>query len=227
MKIINCQQGSKEWFAARAGLPTASAFHRLVTPLWKIRSGEGPNTYMQELLAERWMGRPLDSFTGFGALEQGAIREEQARPFLAMQIDREIETVGFITTDDGRAGCSPDGLVLCGSGGFREAGAEIKCPQPAQHISNLLEGGLPADYAAQVHGSMFVTGLPVWYFLSFHPAFPPLLSRVDRDEASQKVLKSALDGFLERLDAAWQKLIERYGQPERPAIERERVEYAN
>ena len=42
MKILNCEQGSLEWFEARAGIPTASEFSCLVTPLWKIRTGGMP-----------------------------------------------------------------------------------------------------------------------------------------------------------------------------------------
>jgi hypothetical protein len=60
---------------------------------------------------------------------------------------------------------------------------------------------------------MFVTGLPYWHFLSFHPAFPPLSIRVERDEKIQMVLREGLAAFLERFDAAWALLVDRHGQP--------------
>ena len=30
MKIIDCEQGSPEWFSARSGIPTASEFHTVM-----------------------------------------------------------------------------------------------------------------------------------------------------------------------------------------------------
>ena len=33
MKRFDCEQGSPEWFALRRGVPTASEFHRIITPV--------------------------------------------------------------------------------------------------------------------------------------------------------------------------------------------------
>ena len=32
MIVLDCQQGDAEWHEARMGIPTASAFHRIITP---------------------------------------------------------------------------------------------------------------------------------------------------------------------------------------------------
>jgi hypothetical protein len=32
MKIHNCTQGTEEWRKLRAGIPTASEFHKIITP---------------------------------------------------------------------------------------------------------------------------------------------------------------------------------------------------
>jgi hypothetical protein len=45
-------------------------------------------------------------------MEYGSGTEEEARNWYAFQHDVEVQQVGFITTDDGRLGCSPDGLIL-------------------------------------------------------------------------------------------------------------------
>lgn len=200
MKTHECTQGSAEWFKLRAGIPTASEFHRLVTPKWKIKTGDGPHTFMCEKLAEKWTGMPLPQVQGFGALEQGTIIEEEARPYFELTTGREIQQVGFITTDDGRIGCSPDGIFADGGG------IEIKAPQAHTHVGYLLENAVPEDYLAQVHGAMLVTGADSWEFLSYRRHFPPLHVTVRRDEQIQKVLRMALDVFLESFDAAYEKL---------------------
>lgn len=199
MKIHDCIQGSSQWLKLRAGIPTASEFNRLVTPKWAIKKGDGPQTFLCEKLAEKWTGAPLPQVGGFGALEQGTILEEEALPFFELTTGREIKRVGFITTDDGRIGCSPDGLL---DGG----GIEIKCPAAHTHVSYLLDGVVPDEYMAQVHGAMLVTGAESWEFMSYRRNFPPLHVTVKRDEEIQSVLKLALNTFFERFDAAMEKL---------------------
>ncbi len=199
MIIHDVLQGSPQWLKLRAGIPTASEFHRLVTPKWKIKTGDGPHTFMCEKLAEKWTGMPLPQASGFGALEQGTILEEEALPYFTLTTGREIRRVGFITTDDGRIGCSPDGLL---DGG----GIEIKCAQAQTHVSYLLDGVVPDDYLAQVHGAMLVTGADYWEFLSYRRNFPPLHVTVGRDPDIQKVLRAALDLFLENFDKALARL---------------------
>ena len=207
MKIHDCLQGSAQWFKLRAGIPTASEFHRLVTPKWKIKTGDGPHTYMCEKLAEAWTGMPLPQVASFGALEQGTILEEEALPFYELTEGHALTRVGFITADSGRIGCSPDGMLDDGTG------IEIKCPQAQTHVSYLLDGVVPDDYLAQVHASMLVTGAPVWRFMSYRRNFPPLLIEVARDEEIQKVLRAALDIFLESFDGALAALKHHYPVP--------------
>ena len=50
MKIIDCEQGSDEWFAARLGKVTASEFYNVLNK----KTGRG--TYMYKLAAERLTG---------------------------------------------------------------------------------------------------------------------------------------------------------------------------
>ena len=65
MKIIDVEQGSPEWWQARLGMPTASAFHRVMTDTTRkfSKASEG---YLYELVAEHLLGEPLDGGdTGF------------------------------------------------------------------------------------------------------------------------------------------------------------------
>lgn len=193
MKIVKCKQGDSDWIQARLGIPTASEFDALVTPKWEQRTGQGPLTYLYNKIAERLLGFSPDASSFH--MEQGSILENEAIPWFAFTHDMNVERVGFCTTDDGRIGCSPDGLI------GEDGGLEVKCPSPAMHLKYLMEGGVPAQYLAQVHGSMLVTGRRWWKFVSYSRQFPALVVHVDRDAEIQTTLKYALDTFLKRFDA--------------------------
>lgn len=200
MKIIDCQQGSGQWLQARIGRPTASEFDELITGEWKVRTGRGVETYFYRKLAERVMGFPLQDANSW-AMEQGSILEHEAIPLYEGVFDVPIQRVGFIVSDDGRIGCSPDGLI------GTDSGIEIKCPQPQTHLRYLLEGRLPPEYAAQVYGAMYVTGRPQWTFMSYSRQFPPLILTVTQDDDIQDTLQKCLTNFLKRFDEAYAKVM--------------------
>lgn len=200
MKIHDCAQGSTEWLALRAGRPTASEFDNLITPLWKVRDGAGVDTYLYRKLAEKCMGVPMESGGGSFAMNNGVILEAEALPWFEFAHDVKVQRVGFVTSDDGRMGCSPDGLL------GNDGGIEIKCPMPDTHLRYLLAGTVPRDYLAQVHGSMLVTGRAWWKFLVYGRQFPPLVVRVERDETIIAKMRAALDAFLARFDAEFARI---------------------
>jgi hypothetical protein len=206
MKIHNVTQGSVEWMLLRAGIPTASEFDALVTPLFKVKTGEGPKTYLYKKLGEWWQGAPLTTFYGT-VMEQGNILEDEAVPWYEAMYGEKIDRIGFATNNDGTVGCSPDGMFGL------EGGIEIKCPEVPAHIKHLLNGVLPDDYAAQVHGSMYVTGAKWWKFFSYHRGFPPFILKVERDEEIQDSIHEALEQFLERFEDAKEQLIALNGGP--------------
>ncbi len=135
------------------------------------------------------MGVPLRGFGGSFATEQGEILEPQVRGWFELEHDCIIRQVSFVRTGDGKAGCSPDGLI------GEDEGIEIKCPRPQTHVKYLRQGGLPKEYALQVHGSLFVTGRKRWHFLSYCRRFAPLLITIERDEAVMAQLAAAVDAF--------------------------------
>jgi hypothetical protein len=213
VKIIEVQQNSLEWLVARAGIPTASEFDNLLTPKFEPRKGQMPESYLAQKLAERWIGGPLPSFQTLD-MDFGRVLEEEAKPFYTFQFNEEITSVGIITTDDGKIGASPDGLIGdCG-------GIEIKCPEAKTHCKYLMAGKLPDDYVLQVHGSMFVTGRSWWKFLSYRRRFPAYATTIERDEKIMDVIGETLYAFCERLDAAYARLVEMNGgPPKRPIIQ--------
>ena len=94
--------------------------------------------------------------------------EKEALAWLQVETGFAIEPVGFIESDDGLFGASPDGLI----NGYP---AEIKCPKPSTHIQWLLEGGLPKDHIAQVHMQMAISEKDKCYFMSYTPDCRPLI----------------------------------------------------
>lgn len=200
MKIHSIPQGHKDWFKLRMGKVTASELGNLLTPEFKPRTGETPRTYLFSKLAEEWRGEPLIHL-GSWATEQGQVRQDEAIPWLALEKDWDIREGGFLETDDGLAGCSPDGLV------GDNLGVEVKCAEPTNHVRYLVEGILPKAYVTQVYGSLFVSGFPSWIFCAYQRGFPPLILEIHRDEAIMSKIDEAIDLFHEKLDEGRRRMI--------------------
>ncbi len=188
---LDVKQGSPEWIAARLGIPTASQFHRIVTPGRKPSAGA--HGYMCELLAEKMLGASLDPFVSEW-MERGSDLEEQAVRYYELQTDSEVGRVGFCMLDDRSAGASPDGLV------GTDGGMELKCPTAANHVANMLQ--MTTKYACQAQGGMLITGRSWWDLMSFHPELPPVIVRIKRDEAYMVALATGLESLRSRMTEA-------------------------
>ena len=201
MKIIDCKQGSSEWFAARCGVVTASEVDALVTPLLKLREGKSVESYVAQKVAEKLLGYTQDQITPKSfAMDQGSMIEKIARPWYAFDRDVDVATPGFCLSDDGKCGCSPDGLV------GEDGGLEIKAPYPETHVRYLLAGRVPDDYVCQVRFSLWVTGREWWDFVSFRQGLPELVVRTMADDKANAVFAEAMRLFNERFDAALAKI---------------------
>jgi len=192
-------QGSAAWLAARASIPTASEMGNLLTPKFAIREGQMPATYLAQKIAEKLMGGPLLSFSS-GEMEQGEILEDYALPWLALEYDYDIERVGMCMRDDGRAACSPDGII---NGNM---GLEIKCMQPVNHVKCLMTNAVPEEYLIQIHTGLYITGFQSWLFVAYHRKLPKFVREVKRSEAVNAQIHEALTNFLERFDEALERL---------------------
>ena len=189
IEIINCDQGTPEWFAARVGIPTASRFSDI------LAKGEGKTRgrYLRDLAAEIIRGTPEEETYTNAHMERGKAQEDEARRLYAFMADADPVQVGFIR--DGRKGCSPDSLI------GDDGGLEIKTALGHIQIERLQRGTLPSEHVAQVQGSLWVTGRSWWDFVSYSPGLPPLITRVERDEPYIANLAKAVDAFNEELDA--------------------------
>lgn len=192
MKIHDCVQGTAEWHKARIGIPTASKFGEILTPGGKLSASS--RAYAYRLVAERLLNAPAESTANTEWMERG--REFEPKAVRQYEFAEDVETypVGFITTDDGRVGASPDRLVR-----GRAWGVEIKCPAPHTMIGYLLEGRAE-KYRPQVQGQLMVAELAGSDFYAFHPRMPPCLIRATRDEPYIRALAQAISDFCEQVD---------------------------
>jgi len=155
MEIINCIQGSDEWFAAKLGVISASNFDKVLS------KGSGRTTYMKRILIERRYGIKEDTFVN-DAMLRGIELEQEALQAYANRTGVEIQRTGFMKLNDW-VGCSPDGLI--GSDGL----IEVKCPLATTHLWYIADNKLPAPYKSQVQGQLYVTGRQWCDFISYHP----------------------------------------------------------
>ena len=188
-EVIDCEQGSDAWLQARLGLPTASRFADVMA------KGEGKTRarYLHELAAETIRGTVEPDGYSNAHMERGKAQEDEARQLYAFMTDCEPKQVGFIR--NGRAGASPDSLI------GDDGGLEIKTALGHIQIERLKTGKLPPEHRAQVQGNLWISERQWWDFVSYSPGLPPLIIRVDRDEAYIITLKYAVEAFNEELDA--------------------------
>jgi hypothetical protein len=202
MKSFRCTQYTPEWWEARCGIPTSSAFDRIITPA-KGEKSKGARAYACQLAAELACYHPnffteRENRPKSYAMANGTNLEPEARRFYEQDRGVDVEQIGFVLSSCGRYGCSPDGLVAVDDEG--EGGLELKCPNPETHAGYLLDGILPLEYKPQVHGTLITTGRPWWDFMSYAPGFDPFLIRVRPDDYTRKV-GEALAEFLDEYDA--------------------------
>lgn len=182
------KQDSDEWHAARVGIHTGSQWDALITPLGKIKTGDGPETYLNTLISECLLGKREEIPPNLYWLKRGIEIEPEARDTLEAVTGIEFEEVGIVYRDELKTSAiSPDGINL-----ELEIGCEIKCPAPHTHVEYLRGNVLPKKYKHQVQGAMLVTGYSHWYFMSYHPDIKPFVIKVERDEEYLKSLDEAL-----------------------------------
>lgn len=186
MQIVDVTQGTPEWLAARAGIPTASMFATVMAKGKGAEASKTRATYMRKLAGEIITGEPMDSFSN-AHMERGQVMESEARDAYAFLHDASPELVGFIRSGD--KGCSPDSLVgLVGM-------VEIKTKLPHLQIEVLERGELPPEHKAQCQGALWVAEREWIDFVSYWPKLPLFVKRVYRDEAYIADLSTAVDAF--------------------------------
>lgn len=208
MIVHDCAQYSAEWWAVRRGVPSGSNAHRIITPA-KGELSKQAEDYACDLIAEKYdayYGQQDEYVTA--AMKNGTIMEPESRRFYEFARDCSVQQVGFVTTDDGRFGCSPDSLI------GDDGGLELKNPTTSTHVRYLIDGGLPSQYKPQCHWFLIVTGRAWIDFLSYSPGLPHLLVRVEPDDYTEK-----LRDCMEQFWTLYQDLDQRIAAKRESAIE--------
>lgn len=196
-KIIECEQGTDAWFQARLGKITASNFDKIITKTGKLSASS--EEVINKAVAEIILGKP-DEFYRSEAMERGNELEEQALKFFNFSYGYDFKATGFLESENGGYGCSPDAIDL-----ENKIGLELKCPMAHTHIGYLAGNELPKKYYQQVQGCLMVTGFKKWVFGSYHPEMKGLHVVVERDE-------KFIEEMRKQIEICVKKIAERYEQ---------------
>lgn len=214
--VIDCEQRSERWFAARAGRITGTCAHDLMgapekpaAPGTKPRKKKteeraGRRDLRAQKVVERLTGLSADDdFTRPAWMQRGIDEEAAACHAYEAATGRILRHTGFLSHNTLRIGCSLDGHV-----GDFEGIIEAKAPKMATHFRYLMAGTLPADYYWQVVHNLFVSGAAWCDFLSFDARFPPELQRfivrVERKDVPLEAYEKALRAFLTEVERDYQ-----------------------
>lgn len=198
LNILKADQGSNEWRTGKLGVISASNISCVLAKKGTA-TREG---YISELIAQIATGE-MAEING-PALRWGKEQEQSARSAYEFETGAVVSEVGFIYTNDKRAGCSPDGIIES------LKGVEIKCPFTSKvHVDFLAMEKIKLEYIYQVQFSMWVTGFESWDFCSFDPRFKKHLLKIhtiQRDEELMKRFDIEVPAFIAEMDAVLEKI---------------------
>lgn len=186
MIVHDVVQGSREWWALRLAIPTASRFGQIITPA-QLKPSRGRFNLIADLMVEKLLGKPSDfteldddmvsgvSADGTPWMRRGSeLEEEAARWYVAHRASSgeraDVREIGFVTNDERTIGASPDRAV------GDDGGLEIKCRSATYHMRIVLGFDEIAD-RTQVQGTLWLTG---WKWIDQIAYNPDLPKRIDR-----------------------------------------------
>lgn len=203
MIFHDVEGGSAEWSKLRLGIPCSSSFHRIITPK-TLKFSKQASAYMYVLLAEWISGEQVENYQSQW-MERGHTLEDKAILAFEGLTDLETKPGGFITTDDGLCGCSPDRLI------GDDSDLEIKCGLLNTQVEYALKGSCGEDYMCQLQGRMMIHGRESVQIFAYHPnlTIPPMI--VPRDDKMINAMRPLMDSFIETMLKKREELMRRFG----------------
>ena len=191
---------SPEWFSARCGIPTASAFDKIITS--KGEPSTQAKKYLYQLAGERIIGSKMETYQS-AAMARGIEMESEARSFYELVTGNKTEDPCVCYMDEQRKySCSPDAFVP--PNGL----LEIKCPTLPVAVEYLVKGKLPTTYFQQCQGQLFITGMEYLDFCSYYPGLNSFIIKVEPDLKFHAKLEEQLESFIFELAKTIKKLKE-------------------
>lgn len=111
MIFISCDQGTEEWFAARAGRITASRFKDACDFLKNGNPTQKHIDYAYKVAVERIYGETTEDTYETWEMRRGTDLEPLARIAYESKTGNLAQESGIVLTDDERFGYSTDGSV--------------------------------------------------------------------------------------------------------------------
>ena len=193
--IIDCEQRSEEWFAARAGRLTGSAAADMMRTIKSGAPAASRRHLVMRLALERITSRTQEREFTTAAVQRGIDKEPDALSRYEAESGLILDRPGFLSVDDMLTGCSLDAATT-GIKGIVEA----KCPESATHFEYLRTREIPTDYRWQCIHNLWVSSAEWCDFISFDDRFPDdlqyLCVRLPRNEYEIKAYESAALRFL-------------------------------
>lgn len=195
MIVVDCEQGTPEWHAARIGAVTASRCKDACDTLKGGQPSAKAMAYAAQVAMERVSGVSCDdTFVNF-AMRRGTELEPEARSVYEAHSGNIVQPAGIVFTDDRWFGYSTDGFV-------EDDGAiEIKCPlSPLVVVSMWRDQDLEA-YMHQMQMGLWITGRKWIDFIMYDPRLSSVrkhqfIRRVPRDEAFIEKMEDSLMRFM-------------------------------
>lgn len=195
MIFINCEQGTDAWFAARAGVVTASMFSTACDVLKPAKGETGPRPsqknidYAYKVAIERIYGGTTEDVYQTFEMRRGTELEPYARMSYESISGNLALEAGIVLTDDKIFGYSTDGFV------DEDGIIEVKCPNSARKICQMhIEADL-SEYIHQIQGGLWITGRLWCDFIMYAPQ----LENVGKQLFIKRIVRD--DDFIEKMES--------------------------
>lgn len=195
-------QGSDAWLQIRRGRITGSRFRDALDRTTKGELTSKAKLYALDTARERFGGSAAPVYVN-AAMRTGTEQEPLARAEYEAETGHVVIEAGFAYTDDGRFGCSVDGLV--GQDGM----VEIKTMVSSDTLFTALVDDDYSAYMDQIVGSLWLLGRQWCDLILWAPDLPigsMKIVRFQRDEEAIKKLSAALLAFDAHVETCFARL---------------------
>lgn len=167
--IIDVEQRTPEWHAARLGRVTGSRAAQMLATT-KTGWAAGRENLRWQLVLERITNRKLENTFASREMDQGTEREPAAVAAYEAFTGHLVAATGFLQHTSLMAGASLDGHL-----GDFDVLVSVKCREVKAHAEHLLNGTIQKAAMEQMRHELWLTGAREHHYVSWNPDFPEAL----------------------------------------------------